>query len=173
MNKVSNLKQVTNFVVYITLQVTVARFIEFFHTGFCFVYVGFLLLLPRGQQSLTTLLLISFAVGLLIDMFYNSIGIHSFAAVLMVYSRALLLKLILPTSSYDIAPQPTLARLGWKRFSLLNLLLIGIHHAALFLLDAGNASLFLVAMRNLLFSALLTYVAVLMIQVPTLLFSKR
>ena len=173
MNKVSKLAQVANFVFYLTLQVAVARCIVLFHTASCFVYVAFLLLLPRRQESLTTLLFLSFAVGLLIDMFYNSMGIHALASVLMVYSRARWLKLMLPTSGYEAATQPTLDHLGWKRFSLFALPLIGMHHAALFLLEAGNSLLFWVAMHKLLLSALLTYFAVLITQLPTLLLSKR
>lgn len=173
MNKVSKLGQVANFVLYITLQVAVARFIVLFHTAFCFVYVAFLLLLPRRQEGLTSLLLISFALGLLVDMFYNSMGTHAFASVLMVYSRSLLLQLMLPTSGYEAATQPTLGNLGWKRFSLFTLPLIGMHHAALLLLDAGNTMLFFVAMRKVVLSTLLTYVAVLITQIATVLVSKR
>ena len=173
MNKVSKLGQVANFVLYTTLQVAVARFIVLFHTAFCFVYVAFLLLLPRRQEGLPSLLLVSFAVGLLVDMFYNSMGIHAFASVLMVYSKSLLLQLMLPTSGYKAAIRPTLGNLGWKRFSLFALPLIGMHHAALFLLDAGNTMLFFVAMRKVVSSTLLTYVAVLITQIDTVLVSKR
>ncbi|MEM9416733.1 MAG: hypothetical protein AAF963_00055 [Bacteroidota bacterium] len=173
MNKVSKIGQLANLVLYLTLQMAVARYMVLFHTAFCFVYVAFLLLLPRRQENLATLLFISFAVGLLVDMFYNSLGLHAFAAVLMVYSRSNLLPLILPTNSYEAAARPTLNRLGLRKFALFALPLIGIHHAALFLLDAGNASLSFVAMRKLLFSTLWTYGAVLATQIPSLLLSKR
>jgi len=106
-------------------------------------------------------------------MVYNSMGIHAFASVLMVYSRSLLLKLMLSTSGYEAGIQPTLDNLGWKRFSLFSLSLTGVHHAALFLLDAGNSLLFFVAMRKLLSSSLLTYASVLITQIPSLLLSKR
>jgi hypothetical protein len=52
MNKTSKLGQLTNFVFYTTLQLAFARFIVFFHTAFCFVYVTFLLLLPRREGGL-------------------------------------------------------------------------------------------------------------------------
>ena len=173
MSKVSKLGQLTNFVFYITLQLAVAQFIVLFNTAFCFAYVIFLLLLPRQDKGLPLLLLISFAVGLLIDMFYNSAGIHALASVLMVYSRALLLKLMLPASGYEATTQPTLSNLGWKRFSVFALLLIGIHHTALFLSDAGSTMLFFVAMRKAVFSTLLTYAIVLVTQSVTLLVSKK
>jgi hypothetical protein len=173
MNKTSKLGQLTNFVFYTTLQLTVARFMVVFHTAFCFVYVTFLLLLPRREEGLPLLLLISFAVGLLVDMFYHSAGTHAFSSVLMVYSRALLLQLMLPASGYEAAAQPTLSNLGWKRFSIFSLILIGIHHTALFFLDAGTTLLFFVVMRKVVLSTLLTYVAVLFTQSMILFVRKR
>jgi|694.fasta_scaffold28450_7 hypothetical protein len=175
MSKVSKLGQLANFVLYITLQLVVTRFIVLFHTAFCFTYVAFLLLLPRRQEGegLPLLLLISFAVGLLIDMFYNSMGTHAFASVLMVYSRAFLLKLMLPAGSYEVATQPTLSNLGWKRFSVFSLILIGIHHIALFFLDAGSIMLFFLVTHKVVFSTLLTYAVVLFIQSIVLLIRKR
>jgi len=130
MSKVSKLGQLANFVLYITLQLAVAQFIVLCHTALCFIYVAFLLLLPRRQEGLPLLLLIGFTVGLLVDMFYNSVGTHAFASVLVVYSRAFLLGLMLPASGYEAAAQPTLSNLGWKRFSIFSLILIGIHHTA-------------------------------------------
>jgi hypothetical protein len=172
MSKVSKLEQLANFLLYVVLQLTVVRVVVFTHTA-CFVYVAFLLLLPRGQKGLMSHLLIGFLVGLLVDLFYHSIGVHAFASVLMVYSRAFLLKLILPASRYELATQPTLRNLGWKRFSLFSLLLIGIHHIALFFLEAGNILLFFVVIRRAILSTLSTYVAVLLIQSMVLLISKK
>jgi hypothetical protein len=174
MNKTSNLDQWTNFAFYATLQLMVAQFIIFFHTAFCFVYVAFFLLLPRRGGVLPLHLLVSFAVGILVDMFYNSPGIHALASVLMVYSRALLLQLMLPASGYEATTQPTLSRLGWRRFSIFSLVLIGIHHTALFLSDAGGTViLFFLAMRKAVFSTLLTYAVIMVIQGVTLLVSKK
>jgi len=172
-SKVGKLRQMANFVLYITLQLTVAQVIVFFHTAFCFVYVGFLLLLPRRKGRLSLLLFISFAVGLLVDLFYNSIGSHALASVLMVYSRQFLLKMMLPPTGYEVTIQPTLGNLGWKRFSVFALILISIHHTVLFLPDANNAMLFFVAMRKIFFSTLLTYVAVLIMQSMALIVDKR
>lgn len=174
MNKTSNLEQLTNFALYVTLQLTVAQFIIFFHTAFCFVYVAFFLLLPRREGILPLLLLVSFAVGTLVDMFYNSPGIHALASVLMVYSRALLLQLMLPASGYEATTQPTLSRLGWRRFSIFSLILLSIHHTALFLSDTGGTMmLFFLAMRKAVFSTMLTYAVVMVIQGVPLLVSKK
>jgi hypothetical protein len=80
MNKTSNLEQLTNFAFYVTLQLTVAQFIVFFHTAYFFVHVAVFLLLPRREGVLPLLLSVSFAVGILVDMFlqqfrYTCIGL--------------------------------------------------------------------------------------------------
>ena len=116
------------------------------------------------------LLLISFVIGLFVDTFYNSMGTHAFASVLMVYSRGLLLRFILPASTHDTA---VLSSLGWKRYALFALILISIHHTALFFLDAGSITPFFVIMRKVLYSTLLTYTVVLTTQSITLLSKKR
>ena len=173
MSSVSKLAHWANLLIYITLQLTVARVIVFHHSAFCFVYVAFLLLLPRRQQWLSSLLLLGFAVGLLVDVFYNSIGVHAFASVLMVYSRALLLKFMLPISSYEAYVEPTLSNLGWKRFFLFSLILTSIHHTALFLLSAGGLSMLFMTVQKIVFSTLLTCAAVLITQSMTLFTKKR
>lgn len=131
MSKVRKLGRLANFVLYVTLQLTVVQFIVLCHTASCFVYVTFLLLLPRREEGQPLLLLVSFAVGILVDMFYNSAGIHALVSVLMAYGRALLLQLMLPASGYEATTQSTLGNLGWKRFSTFSFVLIGIHHTTL------------------------------------------
>lgn len=173
MNRVSKLEQATNLAFYVTLQLFIAQFVFLFQAAFCFVYVAFILLLPQRQGGSTVLLLIGFAVGLLIDMFYNSIGVHSFASVLMIYSRSLLSKYMLPVGEYEAATQLTLSKLGWKQFSWIALPLIGIHHAVWFLLSGDNPLCCSVPVRSWLLSTLLTYVAILITQIPKALLSRR
>ncbi|XWN35496.1 MAG: hypothetical protein ROO73_01795 [Roseivirga sp.] len=173
MNRVNILGQLVSFLYYITLQIVLARSIMLFHTAFCFIYVAFLLLLPWRPTGLTKLLVVGFCVGLLIDAFYDSWGLHAFASVLLIYCRALLLQLMLPVSDYEVATQPTLRNLGWKRFSLFALMLISMHHLALFALDAYDTTLVLTVLRKTAFSTLLTYIAVLLTQSATLLASNK
>lgn len=164
MSKVSKLGLLADFLFYTTLQLCTGQFAFFDRHALCFIYVTFLLLLPRQQLGLPLILLISFAVGLLVDMFYSSMGVHAFASVLMVYSRVILLQVMLPASSYEVAIRPNLGTLGWRRFSLFALILIGIHHIALFFLEAGNFMPFFIVMRKAILSTLLTFAAVLATQ---------
>lgn len=173
MNKVSKLGQFANFVCYSFLQLVAGQLLIIPGTCFCFIYVAFLLLLPRRQEGLTLLFVISFAVGFFIDMFYNSMGVHAFSSVFMVASRVFLLKLMLPVSDYEAVTQPTLSNLGWKRFSLFALVLIGIHHTVVFFLEACSTVLFFVVMRKVVFSTLLTFSVFLLTQSMKLVVRKK
>ena len=112
-------------------------------------------------------------MGLIIDIFYDSLGIHAFAAVLLVYSRAFLLRLIVPSNGYKADIQPTLGNLGFKSFSILSLILIAIHHAAVFFLDAWDSTLFFTTLPKVALSVLLTYLAVCIIQAVFMLVGRR
>ena len=173
MNKVRTPHQLARLVSYIALQVVLANKIALVHTGFCFVYVGFLLSMPWRQASLVVSLLLGFVVGLLLDLFYDTLGLHTFACVLLVYARAFLLKRTLPLSSYETVAQPTLNDMGIKSFSIFTLVLIALHHGALFGLDVWDSALWGVGLRKAAFSTMLTYLAVVTVQKLALLVSSR
>ena len=173
MNKGSKLGQIIRLSGYVALQVVVASPIIFFHTGFCFVYVGFLLSMPWHHAGLVASLFVGFVVGLLLDLFYDTLGMHAFACVLLVYARAFLLKRVLPVSSYETTAQPTLRDMGWRAFSIFALVLIFLHHGALFGLDVWDSALWGVGLRKAALSTILTYIAVFTVQKLSLLLSSR
>ena len=164
MNKVSTPHQLARLVSYIALQLALANRITLLHTGFCFVYVGFLLSMPWRQVNLVASLFLGFAVGCLLDLFYDTLGLHAFACVLLVYARAFLLKRMLPLSSYETGAQPTLNDMGIKSFSIFVLVLVALHHGALFGLDAWDSALWGIGLRKAALSTILTYLAVVTVQ---------
>lgn len=165
MNKNSTIAQIGSFVFYFCLQIAVFHYLASSHTAACFIYVAFLLLLPYQQTILTTSLLIAFFSGLLVDFWNDSLGIHAFASVLMIYIRASLLAIMLPsTARYEAGIQPNLTNLGWALFPFLVFVLIVVHHTAVFLLDMGSPWLIIFAIRKIGASVFLTYSTVLATQ---------
>lgn len=75
------------FLLYLTLQILIVRNLVIFDYGFCFLYVACILLLPN-EISQTVLLLLAFATGIIVDTFYNTLGMHAAATVLMEIGRA-------------------------------------------------------------------------------------
>lgn len=76
-----------------------------------FLYPVIIFLIPlRTPQAV--LLTIAFVVGLTLDMFYDSVGVHASACVFIAFVRNFLLKLIEPVEGYNIDQNFTLQRMG-------------------------------------------------------------
>jgi hypothetical protein len=73
------------------------------------VYPLFLMLLPV-QTSREILLLIGFALGLTMDMFYDSWGVHASASVFLAFVRPSILRSIEPKGGYAVTHGLTLQR---------------------------------------------------------------
>jgi hypothetical protein len=136
------LQQIIHLIGYVSLQLILFIFLPFCQG--CFVYIGFFLLLPWRKRQVIFQLIIAFILGLWIDTFYNSAGVHAFSTVLLVYCRHFLLHLLPPhTTNQDPHPLgPTLRNMGVKKFSLYVVLLILLYHATVSLLATGSQALF-------------------------------
>ncbi|MDW8287920.1 MAG: hypothetical protein RMJ89_07605, partial [Flammeovirgaceae bacterium] len=77
---------------YVLLQVLFLQHLNLFDAAFCFLYISFILFLPVRLDRLWVLLL-SFLIGILIDIFYNTLGIHAASCVLIGFLRGFLITL--------------------------------------------------------------------------------
>mgnify|MGYP005843695743 CR=1 FL=1 len=161
------LGQFIHLISYGILQLAFAQAIMPPHHARCFIYVGIFLLLPWQRTNLNLQLLLAFVVGLIMDAFYDTLGIHAFASVLMVYLKSFLLKTMIATNSYESDIRPILSNMGLKNFSVLILILLFVHHTAVFFLEACNSDLFLLTIRKVVLSTLLTYLSICSIQILT------
>jgi len=79
--------------------------------GSIFIYPVIILLLPF-RISRHYVIVIGFLIGLLIDMFYDTIGVHAFALTATAYARGLLLSYLEPRGGYQISMSPTQYSMG-------------------------------------------------------------
>lgn len=90
------------------------------------VFPIFILLLPlRIPTSL--LMLLGFAIGMTVDIFYNSLGVHSSAAVFTAFVRPLVLQMMEPRGGYNVNFSPTARRMGIVWFLRYAALLMFMH----------------------------------------------
>lgn len=120
------------FGILILLQIPLLHNWVFFDLGFPFLYIGFLLFLPQ-QLSRVWLLIAGFFIGLLMDVFSNTPGMHASATVLVCFVRTRWYNVILETSDEEL--DMTLTSLGWIKLTLAFLPLILLHHLTLFALE--------------------------------------
>lgn len=151
------------FVLYLALQVLLARNIVLFDYAFCFVYIACVLLLPN-ETSLTWLLLIAFATGILIDTFYNTLGMHAAATVLMAYCRQFIVRAQIDVPGVESRIEFSLKELGLGTFFRYVFVLALIHHAALFSIEASSLTLVVPTLIRVAASTLLTTVSIVLIQ---------
>lgn len=155
--------QVISFFVYLLVQVIILKNVVLFHTAFCFIYVAYLLLLPVDSTPMT-LLGVGFLMGFIVDIFYDSLGLHAFSSVFIMYVRNYWLNLITPQGGYDSNIAPSLAINGVQWFLVYTMPLIFIHHALLFFTEAGGFDLFWFTLWKALFSTLFTTTVIVLTQ---------
>jgi len=151
------------FVLYLLAQVMFFRQLIFFNTAFCFVYVAFILLLPIETNPLI-LMFSGFMLGFLVDIFYDSLGLHAMSLVLVAYLRNYWLAAITPQGGYDAGEGPTLAVNGLQWFMVYSLPLVFVHHAVLFFAEAGGFGIFWYTMSKVMTSLVFTMTVLLLFQ---------
>jgi hypothetical protein len=76
-----------------------------------FIYPIIILLLPI-RLARHYVILAGFLLGLLIDMFYDTVGVHAFALTAMAYGRGLILSYLEPRGGYQLSMSPTRHSMG-------------------------------------------------------------
>ncbi|MEM6522491.1 MAG: Rod shape-determining protein MreD [Bacteroidota bacterium] len=155
--------QIVSFFAYLFLQALLLRSFVLFDSAFCLAYVGFLLLLPI-ETSVIWLLLLGFIMGMGIDIFYDSLGIHASASVFIMFVRNYWINLLTPQGGYDLGALPSLALDGWQWFVSYALPLVFLHHLVLFYVEAGGFHLFTFTLVKILASTLFTFIFLFLLQ---------
>lgn len=99
-----------------------------------FIYPLFILLLPLKTPH-WALLLLGFLMGICVDMFYYSYGLHAAAGVLIAYARKFVSQFLEPRGGYEINDNPNKTDLGFTWFLQYSSILMGIFVIYVFLLE--------------------------------------
>jgi hypothetical protein len=123
----------------------------------------FILLLPIDIPS-WLLLLLSFVTGLLIDFFSGSAGMHSSATVLAGFVRPYVLRIVSPSDGYESGSDPSMLIYGFRWFFFYTLLIVLVHHTALFYLEVFRFADFFRTMLRVILSSLFSISFILLIE---------
>ena len=151
------------FVLLILLQVLLFNNIEFSGYVNPYVYVMFILLLPIEIPS-WLLLLLSFGTGLIIDFFSGSPGMHTSSTVLIGFVRPYVLRLVSPRDGYESGSDPSMLAYGFRWFATYTLLMVLIHHTALFYLEVFRFAGFFRTLLRVILSTLFSITFILLIE---------
>lgn len=100
-----------------------------------YLYPLFLLLLPF-DTPVWAMLLLGFGLGITVDSFSDTAGMHACAAVLLAYLRTNVLKALLPKNLVEYPNQsPNVKNMGWVPFLVYASFLLLVHHATFFIIE--------------------------------------
>lgn len=127
-------KYIFRFLILVLLQVLVFNNIQI--SGFInpYFYILFILLLPFETPN-WALPIIGFVLGISVDLFTQTPGIHASACVAMAFSRPYILGFISPREGYETGSYPTLSFYGLEWFLKYSVILVCIHHFFLFYVE--------------------------------------
>ena len=146
---------IVRFVILLLLQVVICNNINFFGYINPYIYIIFIFLYPVKEDRLI-LLLVSFMLGMFVDMFSDSGGVHAAAAVCLAYARPILLK-----SSFGMLYEhQSIKFTNTEVGSLISYVTFGtiLHHLILFSLEIFNITDILLILKKTLFSSIFTII---------------
>lgn len=147
----------------VLLQVLIVQNIRLGSSIILFPYVLFILLLPFETPKLLVLIL-SFFIGIIIDMFYDTAGIHAAACTVIGYLRYYILKIVSPREGYDVGLSPTISSMGTIWFITYSLSIIFIHHLFIFYIEIFRFNEFFRTLLRVILSTIGTFIFVYIIQ---------
>ncbi|WP_373522485.1 rod shape-determining protein MreD [Aquiflexum sp.] len=157
-------------ILYFLFQVMILKNLVLFGSAFCFLYMLFILLLPVQIKTIPTLL-ISFFLGLGVDLFYDTMGIHTAALLAIGFIRYRWLQVLVPTGGYDDDLQPSMLNMGFGWFLSYSLPLILIHHTLFFYIESLGTDLFMSSVQKIIASAIFVFIMSIIVQL--LLYRRR
>jgi rod shape-determining protein MreD len=151
------------FILLILLQVLLFNNIEF--SGYInpWIYIMFILLLPCEISS-WMLLIIAFLTGLTIDLFCGSPGMHASATVLAGFVRPHVMRLISPRDGYETGSDPSMMIYGFKWYLIYTLIIVLIHHTALFYLEVFRLTDFFRTLLRVILSSLFSITFIILLE---------
>lgn len=160
---VSILHIILRFFVLVAIQVLILNNVQLGGIINPYLYVLFLLTLPV-QTPRVLLLFIGFALGISIDLFQNSVGIHAFACVLIAFIRPSWLKLVAPRDGFEPDESPEIKKFGFRWFLLYSSVLVFLHHLVIFNLEIFRLSDFWTTQLRVVYSSVFTIALIIISQ---------
>ena len=157
------LKQVVIFLLLVLFQGLILNNIELGGYIVPFLYVIFILALPFETPKWLVLIL-GFILGLTIDSFTSTLGMHTSATLFMAFCRAYVLKLIEPRGGYEFNTKPNIQLMGLSWYFLYATVLVVLHHFFLFYIESFKISQFFYTFGRAFASVFFTMVLVLIVQ---------
>ncbi len=133
------------------------------------LYILFIITLPF-ETPRWLMLILGFTLGLIIDIFSDTLGIHAAATTLLAYVVPIIWRILAPHDGYEIGDNPRINKLGAKWFIQYIIILTFIHHTAFFFIEAFSMNFFFSTIWTSILNTIFTVILLILSQ---LLVNKR
>ncbi len=154
---------IIQFFLLIAAQVLVFNNIELGFGIMPMVYPLFIMFLPI-KINIYILLILSFALGLSIDSFSDTFGIHASAMLIMAYFRPIILKTFEPRDGYEMVESMNTYTMGFKWFVSAFGVLLLIHHTWFFIFEIFNIREIFFILQKTILSTVFSFILCILIQ---------
>lgn len=120
-----------------------------------YLYIMFIMVLPFETPNLL-LFLLAFLMGITVDAFYDTPGLHAAACVFLALVRVLFISVTVQKDGFDNEPEPTLSIMGFRWFFIYAIVLTFSHHFFLFNLEVFRFSELQYTLSRIVLSSLFT-----------------
>jgi hypothetical protein len=127
------------------------------------VYVMFILMLPYEIAGFW-LLTMAFGMGLTVDFFMHTPGMHAAACVIMAFMRPGVIRLVGKKDEAEPWQYPNIRDSGTMWFFAYMMILVLFHHLVLFFLEAARFSEILQTLLKVVINTVLTSLIIMLIQ---------
>ncbi len=147
------------FFIVLILQLLVFNNIQF--SGYInpFFYVLFILLLPFETPK-WLMLVSAFLLGLTVDFFGHSYGMHAAASVFIAFVRPGVIRLIQSNKEIEPGTLPTLGHMGFSWFMIYASTMVLIHHFIYFYLEVFRLTDFVTTFYRVIYSSIATLIVI-------------
>jgi len=156
------IQNIARFVVLMLVQVLVLNNVQFLGFINPYIYVLFIISLPVKTPRWLSLIL-AFILGITIDVFTNTLGLHAFACVLIAFLRNSLIN-IFAHNEDNINFTPSFNTFGTADYIKYVFISVLIHHFTLYYMEVFSFANFWITAYRALISSLITIAIILGVQ---------
>lgn len=155
------LKNIVRFILLILLQVFVLNKIVLHGYATPYLYMIFVLLLPFSMPR-WGLMASAVLLGLCLDMFTDTPGMHATACLVIAYLRPFVINILSPQGGFEtVKKTPSVVAMGWVPFMTYAVILVLIHHVVYFSLEVFDFHNLLLLALKILLSAVASMILIL------------
>lgn len=154
-NSITNLA--LQFVLYVVVQVVILNGIDYMHVFTPFLFILYILTLPMNISRIAQMLH-AFAIGIVVDIFSNTIGINAMVCVFMAYIRPGICKFFASTENQE--QQPSFKSYGMMRFMQYAFIMVLVHHTGFYMLENMSLSNMNLVATRIICSAVFTLILI-------------